>query len=267
MKKYIIFLLLALLSSLAGAQILVTAPTFPTVNTYISYAGMVGCYGGDNGYANVAVTTGTPPFSYNWGPSSPTGQGTSSVTNLWAGTWIVTVTDALGCVGTNWVLITQPDSLQVLYVVSGTTVGLLVTGGTLIPPDTYHYQWTPTPINGNDVSQATFPAGTTNVLVKVVDGHFCEKVVAINLATAGVADNPTEQISIYPNPVTDVLNINTGDLNITGIQLFDDIGKQINSFSGETKAIDFSAYSTGMYFVRFTTEDGQKIRPFKVLKQ
>ena len=58
----------------------------------------VSCFGGNDGAASVSVTGGTTTYSYNWTPGNPTGDGTSSVTGLTAGTWICTVTDANSCV-------------------------------------------------------------------------------------------------------------------------------------------------------------------------
>ena len=266
MKKFILIMLVALPSSFARAQIVVNAPAFPTVNTYISGANNVSCYGGNDGAANVAISTGTPPYNINWGPSSPTGQGSTAVSNLWAGTWIVTVTDALGCVGTNWVLITQPDSMQILYVVAGTTVSILVSGGSPSSPGVYHYEWIPEPTSGQFTNSATFDPGTTNVLVKVVDGHWCEKVMPINLSTASINETTTSTISIYPNPVENVLNINSGDSKIAVIQLFDATGKLISTFNGMTNTLDVSALATGIYILTITDENGRVSRS-KVVKK
>jgi len=46
-----------------------------------------------NGAASVTVTTGTPPYTYLWSNSATT----SSITNVTAGAYNVTVTDAQGC--------------------------------------------------------------------------------------------------------------------------------------------------------------------------
>ena len=51
--------------------------------------------GSCNGYIGVAPTGGTPPYTYTWSPVPAFGQGTPNVSGLCAGTWTVTVTDAM----------------------------------------------------------------------------------------------------------------------------------------------------------------------------
>lgn len=70
----------------------------------------VSCYGASTGAASVqAASGGTAPYTYNWTPGNPTGDGSTSVTGLTAGTWTVTVTDANGCTKQQSFTITQPS--------------------------------------------------------------------------------------------------------------------------------------------------------------
>jgi uncharacterized repeat protein (TIGR01451 family) len=48
-----------------------------------------------NGCITLFVTGGTPPYAYLWAPVPANGQGTPNVCGLLAGTWMVTVTDAM----------------------------------------------------------------------------------------------------------------------------------------------------------------------------
>ncbi|MBL7925958.1 MAG: T9SS type A sorting domain-containing protein [Bacteroidia bacterium] len=65
-------------------------------------------FGGNNGTATVTVLSGgTAPFTYSWN-TTPI-KTTAAVTGLTAGTYQVTVTDALGCIQTASVVITQPN--------------------------------------------------------------------------------------------------------------------------------------------------------------
>ncbi len=78
----------------------------------------ISCFGGSNGAASISTPTGgTAPYSYNWTPGNPTGDGTTSVTGLTAGTWTCTVTDANSCTASRNFTVTQPASA-----VSGTAV-------------------------------------------------------------------------------------------------------------------------------------------------
>ncbi|HBS85221.1 MAG: hypothetical protein A2W91_04650 [Bacteroidetes bacterium GWF2_38_335] len=66
------------------------------------------CYNIPTGYISLEISSGgTPPFDYTWS----TGALTSIITDLAAGTYIVTVQDAGGCTATETYYITQPAEL------------------------------------------------------------------------------------------------------------------------------------------------------------
>ena len=73
----------------------------------------VSCFGGSNGAATVNATGGTGPYTYNWTPGNPTGDGTASVTGLTAGTWICTVTDANSCTASQSFTVTEQPGLVI----------------------------------------------------------------------------------------------------------------------------------------------------------
>jgi uncharacterized repeat protein (TIGR01451 family) len=50
-----------------------------------------------NGTANIAVSGGTAPYTYDWFPGTPSGDQTSTISNLCVGTYTVVVTDSVGC--------------------------------------------------------------------------------------------------------------------------------------------------------------------------
>ncbi len=81
--------------------------------------GDVLCYGDATGYAQLAVSGGVAPYSYNWSSGSTTFE----ATGLSLGSYWYEVTDTNGCYSTDTVAIGQPDSLY------ATTVKSLYTGG------------------------------------------------------------------------------------------------------------------------------------------
>ena len=131
----------------------------------------VSCYSGANGSATVAVTGGTPGYTYSWAPSGGTG---ATATGLSAGTYTVTVTDANACTTTQSFTIGQPDALvatasnQTNVSCNGGGNGaatVAVTGGTA----PYTYSWSPT---GGAAATATgLSAGTYTVTV--TDANAC----------------------------------------------------------------------------------------------
>lgn len=67
----------------------------------------VTCNGLSDGSINANSSGGTSPYTYSWSMGSTT----SNVTNLMAGTYTVTVTDANGCTNVQSLSITQPAAL------------------------------------------------------------------------------------------------------------------------------------------------------------
>ena len=81
--------------------------------------------------------------------------------------------------------------------------------------------------------------------------------------------NDDLEITIFPNPSKDVININVNNSLISSIELFDISGKMIHS-SGNLKGnknqpLDLSNYSSGIYFLKVYTNNGLQIKRF--LKQ
>ncbi len=124
----------------------------------------VSCYGGNNGVATTSITGGVPPYTYMWS----NGQNLATAINLSAGIYTVSVSDAVGCVASASVQITQPPALSLniihqnplCYNANNGTANAIVNGGT--PP--YSYTWSPIGGNGSQANNLT--AGTYIVNVK-----------------------------------------------------------------------------------------------------
>lgn len=99
------------------------------------------CYGGANGTMNSIVLGGTQPYTWTWS----NGESNSSLDNLTAGEYCLSVTDANGCIASNCKTINQPDSLWVEASLSSPTcngnnngnISLSIHGGT----QDYSYTW------------------------------------------------------------------------------------------------------------------------------
>ena len=66
------------------------------------------------------------------------------------------------------------------------------------------------------------------------------------------------QVTLYPNPVSDVLYINSMDI-INKVSVYDIQGKVIKTVSGlnsNTSEINLSSLQNGVYFVSITSENG-----------
>lgn len=132
----------------------------------------ISCYGLTDGSIMVCPQGGTPNFTYAW---SPNVSALDNASNLAAGVYTVTVTDANGCSSTATVTLTQPPQLLITAsavpaaVCAGTPVTLTGTpaGGSPV----YNVAWTPGPLVGN--IQNLTPAATTTYTATVVDANGC----------------------------------------------------------------------------------------------
>lgn len=117
------------------------------------------CHQGSDGWAEVNISGGTPPYLTGWS----NGDTTLKTEHLNAGTYTVFVTDSRGCEAMTEVTITEPEtSVMITYPAYGrpTSIGAsdgfieaLVTGGTSFDDGTYTYVWTDE--DGNNLNART----------------------------------------------------------------------------------------------------------------
>ena len=72
----------------------------------------------------------------------------------------------------------------------------------------------------------------------------------------GINENPIK-IAIYPNPVTNILNINSNS-NVSNIKIINYLGQSIDNInvSGNEVTINTENYDAGIYFIQIETEKG-----------
>jgi hypothetical protein len=69
----------------------------------------------------------------------------------------------------------------------------------------------------------------------------------------------TANFSVFPNPATDVVNVNAGNLVINSIQVTDLNGRVINTINvnaSSTAQVNISELMTGIYFLTVSTDQG-----------
>lgn len=147
----------------------------PFALTLSEYNNNVSCNGGSDGFIVLTVIGGTPPYSYLWS----NGVRTKNLSNLFAGIYSVTVTDAHGCTSTAQATISQPEPLAVNTTL---TQPILCNGGTgCIAADVtggkapYTYHWS----DNSTGSSLCAHAGTYSVTV--TDNNQCSANTSINL--------------------------------------------------------------------------------------
>ena len=151
------------------------------------------CYNALNGGAAINVSGGTGPYTYSWMPS---GGNTSVASNLAAGNYTVTVTDATGCPASASMTVGQPSAINIGLTPTDTrcfgsttgSVSLSVSGG----QGFYNYVWTPGGFTTSSLASVVADAYT----VVVTDAIGCT-----SSATAVVNDPPVISGSINATAV------------------------------------------------------------------
>lgn len=129
------------------------------------------CYGFCNGSASVTAAGGVPPYTYHW--SNAAGSTTDTITNLCAGVYTVTVTDAHGLTVSNDTTITAPT--QIAQHIDSTSISCFGAADGILSDSAYHgtgpytYVWTPPVVNRNPYTNL----GPGTYIVQVTDGNGC----------------------------------------------------------------------------------------------
>lgn len=157
------------------ASVVITEPPLLEVNASGTNPS---CNGFCDGTATVVISGGIPGYNISW---SPGGQTTPTITNLCAGTYIVTVIDQAGCEKKDTVVIVAPQpinpNVQITNVLcngacNGSAISL-TTGGT--PP--YSYSWVP----GGQTTPGINGLCPGNYTVTVTDDNGCSAQQTITI--------------------------------------------------------------------------------------
>lgn len=222
-----------------------------------------GCYGGTDGTITVSVTGGTPPYTYNIG-DGPVGDGTFS--DLGAGDYTITVTDAEGCEDNVYVTITEPANLDAIYATSDEIMGsdgsvnLTVIGGT----GPYEYSWTgPDGFTSTDEDISGLVTGLYNC--EITDANGCTHTEENILVRSQLSITENNQlIRIYPNPSAGEFIISTEGTTLIGYTVYDLSGRIIlsesNLLSDTNQLVDLTKLADGSYLIEVATENGKSVQ-------
>ncbi len=188
--------------------------TFPAVtlrdSVVKSLTVNVSCNAGANGKATIGVKNGTSPYTYTWTPNVSS---TGSATGLSAGTYSVSVMDAMGNSGTTAVVtITQPSLLRDSIATNsgvgcsggnGGSAKVGVKGGT----SPYFYAWS----NGSTMATASnLSAGSYSVTI--TDKLGCSHTVSTTITQPNVI---TDNLGSLTNPSCNG-GLGSATINISG---------------------------------------------------
>lgn len=171
-------------------------PAFGDNEVFIEQLQEIYCYGNNQAVLSADMPEGFLPLTYQW---SVSGETSSTISDIGAGEYSVTVTDIYGCTGESSHTVTQPEDLDIslnsedvlCHAGSDGSATIQVTGG--IPQ--YQYVWS----NGSTGSHiANLTAGTYGITV--TDANDCTKsdYVVINQPDNPVGFNLiTNNVSCY----------------------------------------------------------------------
>ncbi|HIO71576.1 MAG TPA: PKD domain-containing protein, partial [Flavobacteriales bacterium] len=143
-----------------SATVTLTQPptlALSTIDTNVS------CNLGSDGSIDLTVTGGTPTYTYAWSNSATS----QDLSNIGAGSYTVTVTDANGCIDSTTVVITEPIALTVVITTVNPNCGLSDGSVTATPTGgsgSYTYIWDDSGTSTN-ATVNNLGAGTYNVTV------------------------------------------------------------------------------------------------------
>jgi len=157
----------------ASQSLTLAGPTSIAVNATFTHPT---CAGAHDGAIALNTQGGTPPFAYQW---SDGGSTTSERTNLPAGVYLVTVTDARGCSAVRGIPLTSPAALSLSVEITpqtplqGGSISLQVAGG--VAP--YQINWS-NGAQGPDI--AGLEAGRYTVVVTDANGCMATTLATVN---------------------------------------------------------------------------------------
>jgi hypothetical protein len=173
----------------------------------------ISCYGDNNGAIDLTVSGGAIPYTYSWDD----GTTTEDLSNLTAGTYTVTVTDAAGQSYTSSYAIIEPSEITATYTVTNVTtsggndgaIDLTPSGG--IIPYTFYWSTLPTQ-NTEDIFNLT--VGTYTVYL--VDANNCYVGIDIDVIEdlANQSCNEDAPTNLFTNNIIqDRVVINWDNMN------------------------------------------------------
>lgn len=228
----------------------------------------INCNGECSGSIDInSVVGGTSPYTYL---CLNNGQTDMSYNDLCAGNYAVRVTDSLGCYQTTQVMVGENNPIYpVVSQVEGTLVVLDPTidnpnSGT--PP--YTYQWYDEQgILVGETSEVFVLNKLGRFYVEVTDSFGCIGVSAnYSVDAVDVNSFSSVEFNIFPNPVTDFLQLKyLKDDNISWT-ISDNLGRNILSGKfRKSDEINVQNLNYGVYFLTLRKDDNEVI--FKIIKE
>jgi gliding motility-associated-like protein len=149
------------------------------------------CNAGCNGIVSANPIGGTAPFTFSW--ASPT-VNSQTVSNLCAGDYTITLTDANGCQNIQSVTLTDPPAIILNPSIIPATCGL--NNGSIDGIQTLNYNWLPPVAGAQSTNTMVTGLGAGVYTVIVTDASACSSTISIPLSNA---DGPSGATISFTN--------------------------------------------------------------------
>lgn len=207
----------------------------------------VSCFNGSDGYAIATPSGGNYTYTYNW--SVP--QTNDTISNLTAGSYQVTVSDARNCTVTGSINVTEPPILNLTmnqvptscFQGNDGTAIVSVLGGTPDASGSYAFEWNAIPLQTDSI--ATNLLATQTYTVTVTDANNCQMADSIQIG------QPTQLTTTMTHTPVLCNGEATGTATVTPSG-----GTSPYSYTWSTNPIQTDAQAinlvTGIYYVTVT---------------
>ncbi len=243
-----------------SANVTITEP--PAINFSID-SSKSSCFGLTNGSIYTSTTGGNGGFIYSIIPAAgTTNTGSGDYLNLPANSYTITATDSNGCTSSVMQTITQNPQVNIsISNTQGASSGMndgsitsLASGGT----PTYTYSIAPN--MGVQTPQGTFTGlGVGNYTITATDANNC---TTTTMSTVGfvteVKDLEKHNIKVYPNPVVDLLKLES-DIEITSLTVLDITGKIVKTIDKPSESISMINLPDGIYILKLTMKNEETV--------
>lgn len=257
------------------ATILLTATTFAQKINPITGAFTVTyptCNALSNGQASILPAGGLAPYTYIWS----TGDTTQTISNLPAGVYSVSVTDALGQSLMGMVTVQEPAPIQIGGVVTNTSANTSngVIDITNVSGAIGEYSWVWSSNNDQALNQATLDQSNLKAgsyKIAVTDANGCQGFgifqvnnfvkPLINPIVPSISNNTTMGINVYPNPSNGDVSIEF-ESDVKEIVVKSATGRVIKTGNSNTTLVGLER---GDYFVQYSNGVETQVKRFVVM--
>lgn len=234
------------------------------------------CTNFPDGSATAIPTSGSRPFNFRWS----NGETDSMITDLAAGTYLLTLTDVRNCSLIDSVILNQPPVLDIRIDSVQRATNNDANGAIRISPlggrPPYTYEWTR---NGAIVgtTEDLIGVGPGTYVLRLIDDSGCN--VQSDPITVGTITGTTtieweQGVFLRPNPTAGDLYLELELQQVRDVQitLHDVTGKLLKPLSRERLAskqfaFDLSDYESGLYFLRIQADNQVVTRKIIVMKE